>query len=168
MIRSAEMAGTVEVHDSKDVLASVASRFLKARTPPARLHSHYLECARFFVMKNARRQPALRIRGYEVTVRFEFRSSHLFKRDNLVARIRDNLAFGLALPTTDAAVSPIADFRVESGPLPLIIAPERRRRNRSQYFRSVLEHEIVHVNQQLLGVRVAIAKGATSLCICFT
>lgn len=86
------------------------------------------------------------------------RTSALSGRAYLVAWAGDYDTFKAALPSLDAAVSPVTVPGLK-GTFPLIIAPERRRRDRSELFMSVLEHEIVHVNQHLLGFRFPDYKG---------
>lgn len=129
----------------------IAARLVMDRTPPARLHAQYRNDADFYVDAHRFQPPILRlIDGSETAARLGFRRSLVFGRDYLVAWVDDNEAFNRAMPVTDAIVSPIS-IPWTPVPFPLVVAPERRRRSRSQSFTSIIEHEIVHVNQSILG-----------------
>jgi hypothetical protein len=142
---------------------------LKARTPPVRLHAEYLDCVDLYLNANVEQRPIFRLPdGNQSTAQLGLCHSVLFGRDYLVAWIDDNEAFARAIPATDAGATPIT-VPWTSRPLPIILAPERRRRNRNETFRSILEHEIVHVNQQILGIPVPQyrSKSTSDLVECF-
>jgi hypothetical protein len=51
-------------------------------------------------------------------------------------------------PASDAITSTLSGI---DAPPPLVIVPHRRRRPHSERFRSIIEHEFVHINQAILG-----------------
>jgi len=129
---------------------------LKALTPSRRLYAAYRESADAFYWAHRGNGPPFRANvpdGHQLTARPTLRYSVLFGREYLVAWVDDNEAFARAFRDTDAITTPIpTPFPWESGAIPLILAPERRRDSRSRSFLSILEHEIVHANQLIAGV----------------
>ncbi len=89
------------------------------------------------------------IAGVELKLRLEFRPSVLFRRSYLV---------GWTSARALKALAPDCDAFAVSLPLllgeivPVVLAPKPRQRDLGDAFRSVLEHEFVHVNQMLTGI----------------
>jgi hypothetical protein len=132
----------------------IARRLIQSRTPSERLYSKYREWADLYVDAHRRERPILRLPdGHEVRAQLGFRRSILFGRDYLVAWVDDGLAFQKAMPEMDAVMSPVSVSWMPV-PLPLIVAPGRRRQSRSEGFQAVIEHEVVHANQAILGLRI--------------
>ncbi len=141
-------------------MRQLAARLLKARTPSPRLYAAYRESADAFYWAHRGSGPPFRANvpdGHQLTARPALRYSVLFGREYLVAWVDDNEAFARAFRDTDAITTPIptpipTPFPWESAAIPLILAPERRRDSRSRSFLSILEHEIVHANQLIVGL----------------
>ena len=81
-----------------------------------------------------------------------FRRSELFNgREYLVAYVDDNWLHRIA-PDCDAIFSPMTGQSELGLQLsPLVYLPESKRRARNNVFRSIIEHEFVHLNQALQG-----------------
>jgi hypothetical protein len=82
-----------------------------------------------------------------------FRSwkSELFRREYLVAEV-DSAWLDRLAPGCDAVTAPIGTRSQGLDLPPLVLVPESNRRVAGAEFASVVEHEIVHVNQMLRGV----------------
>lgn len=160
----------LKTRDSKPRIASpaLAKRMLKARTPSRQVHHEYLEWAKSYCRISRKHPARFRLRGTLMTARLDLYRSVLFSRPYLVAWIDDNDDFGRAFPGTDAVVTPISDEWLLR-PMPLIMAPMWRRARLAEEFTEILEHEIVHVNQQLMGSPVPgySAKTSSDLLECF-
>jgi len=93
--------------------------------------------------------PFLNLGSIESKILFEMRRSTVFRRSYLVGWVPANVLAALA-PSCDAiAVPSLLPF----GDLtPFVLAPSARRRDVSDRFCSVLEHEFVHLNQLLTDV----------------
>ena len=88
---------------------------------------------------------------------FEMRDSILFQRAYLVA-YADPARAAAEFPGTDAVT--IANLRLDSGsPPPFVLLSETKKKSKGPFFRSVLEHEFVHVNQAIRGTFPASPKG---------
>jgi hypothetical protein len=75
--------------------------------------------------------------------------SILFGRDYLVAYMEPEW-FRWVAPKCDAIAAPSLASQGGAQPPPLVFVPARRARSKSESFRSILEHEFVHVNQGIL------------------
>jgi len=127
-----------------------AARLRKELTPSSRIYSKYRRCADLFLHAHAEQRPLFRLRDERVMAsHLNFHSSVLFRRAYLVAWVDDD-AYRRAVPGVDAMVAPVG-ISAESPLIPLILAPESRIVSRSEAFVSILEHEVVHVNQALYG-----------------
>ncbi len=125
-------------------------RVLARCTPTARQYREYREDVEIYIdVTNGQGRP-LSMHGVVGAVRkLELRPSVIFQREYLIAWV-DPVWLARVAPSCDAIASslePVVGF----APPPMIIAPETRRRSRSAEFTSVIEHEIVHVNQALRG-----------------
>ena len=99
------------------------------------------------------------IAGLDLKLRLEFRPSVLFRRSYLVGWTSARALKALA-PDCDAIAVSLSLLLGED--VPVVLAPKPR--DLSDAFRSVLEHEFVHVNQMLTGItppdyRVTCARG---------
>jgi hypothetical protein len=134
----------------------LAARMLRNRKPSASLYAAYRESADAFFWAHHGSGPPIRAKvpdGHLLTARPSFHSSVLFGYEYLVAWVDDNEAFARAFRGTDAITTPFpTSLPWTSEPIPLILAPRRRSRSRSLRFLSILEHEIVHVNQLIAGL----------------
>ena len=96
---------------------------------------------------------ALRIASSQSTLRsLRLRKSELFDgREYLVAYVNDNWLSGIA-PNCDAIFSPMSGQTEQEFQLsPFVYLPESKLRARNKIFRSIVEHEFVHVNQAIMG-----------------
>ncbi|MFH0900064.1 MAG: hypothetical protein V2A73_05490 [Pseudomonadota bacterium] len=91
-------------------------------------------------------------------LRTRLTKSVLFDLDFLVAYV-DTDWFRSAAPTCDAVSSAGFVASAEEPPPPVVLVPADRIHARSQRFRSVIEHEFVHVCQALLGLLPGSARG---------
>lgn len=76
--------------------------------------------------------------------------SDLFDKEYLVSYV-DTEWLGSVAPSCDAIMSLVISTAMSDAP-PQVYVPNSRIRSRSLKFRSVLEHEIVHINQVILCV----------------
>ncbi len=147
--------GALEIHaDAADCrsLRERCAQIIEHLTPNKQEYDLYLGSARDYdgLMRSAIRLGRARVE----TRGFGWRKSRLFNsRRYLVAFVDDAWAQEVA-PDCDAFVSPGVE---RSGTFlvtvpPLVMIPESRKRLRNRAFRSVIEHEIVHVNQAIRGV----------------
>jgi len=100
-------------------------------------------------------KPAMRGPDQDVLRGVGLRRSELFGgREYLVAYVSDEWLQEIA-PGYDAISSTVASRggdEVAGLPLPpLVFIPQSKRRARNNFFRSVVEHEIVHINQAIQG-----------------
>ena len=126
-------------------------RLLAQLTPPPSVHEEYRRRVNGYLDMIGL---ALRVGPSNGLVAVRLRRSELFAgREYLVAYVEDEWLRGVA-PTCDAISSPMTGAAAESGLLvdvpPLVFLPQSKRRARSTEFRSIVEHEIVHINQALL------------------
>ncbi len=123
---------------------------MKALTPSRRLYAKYRRGADLFLRTYKEHFPVFRLRDQRVVAsNFSFHESVLFRKAYLVAWVEEG-AYRRAVPGVDALVTPIR-ISPESPLLPLILAPESRLASPAETFLSILEHEVVHVNQSILG-----------------
>lgn len=89
---------------------------------------------------------------------FEMRDSILFQRAYLVA-YADPTRLEVEFPGTDAVT--VVNLRLDScSPPPFVLLSETTKKSKGRFFKSVLEHEFVHVNQAIRGTFPASPKGA--------
>jgi hypothetical protein len=126
-------------------------RLIASRTPGRRRYQEYREDAEIYVEAHRTQPLALSGEGVVATnMQLSLRRSVLFERDYLIAWVDPGWLQQVA-PGCDAIASvlqPILAFT----PPPLVIVPSNLRRSRSEKFVSILEHEIVHINQALCSV----------------
>lgn len=130
----------------------MAARLLKRLTPSQAAHQKYRAHIETYLDLV---RPLLRYEQKAVITGFRLRRSKLFDdRQYLTAYVEDDWLSAVA-PTCDAICSAMAPH--QGGPdewvqlPPLVFIPDSKRRARSNAFRSVVEHEFVHVNQAILG-----------------
>src|SRR2546425_6264389 len=127
-------------------------RLLAKLTPGSSTHREYHERTVRYLAAHDLLLPAVSYRGQNGAVsRLQMRKSELFGAEYLVAYV-DSEWLRRVAPESDAIASPTLGPDLNSAPPPLVLVPEARARSRSESFRSVLEHEFVHINQALLGV----------------
>ncbi|MCP3105379.1 hypothetical protein LZ198_41605 [Myxococcus sp. K15C18031901] len=125
-------------------------RTLARLRPTAEAYQQYREDVHEYLLFHRWQRPKLRVNGKAGTAtRLMMRRSELFEQDYLVVCM-DSEWFQTAFPTFDALAVGEAETPFFSRP-PLVIIPETKARTRGVKFHSILEHEIVHVNQMLLG-----------------
>lgn len=127
---------------------ALAKQIVRAASADLATHREYIEHAQHLVAMDL---PSLTLGTIDSQIRFEMRRSIVFRRSYLVGWVPANVLTSLA-PNCDAiAVPSLLPF----GELtPFVLAPSARRRNVSDHFCSVLEHEFVHLNQLLSDVVV--------------
>jgi hypothetical protein len=126
-------------------------RLIASRTPGRQRYQEYLEDAHLYVEAHRTQPIALSGEGVVATdMKLSLRRSILFERDYLIAWVAPTWLAQVA-PGCDAIASVLQPI-LEFSPPPLVIAPSNQRRSRSEKFVSILEHEIVHINQALCGV----------------
>ena len=128
------------------------TRLLARLTPPSSVHEEYRCRVDNYLRMTG---PALRAGQPGPVTALKLRRSELFgRREYLVAYVADEWLHGIA-PGTDAVASTMAGRSARDGLLvqapPLVCLPQSKRRARSNEFRSIVEHEIVHINQALAG-----------------
>ena len=128
------------------------SRLLARLTPPPAVHEEYRRRVDSYLWMTG---PALRAGQPGGVTALKLRRSELFEgREYLIAYVADEWLRGIA-PNSDAIASPMVEPSAENDLLmqvpPLVFLPQSKRRARSNEFRSIVEHEIVHINQALLG-----------------
>ena len=127
-------------------------RLLAKLTPGSSTYREYHERAERYLAAHDLLLPAVSYRGQNGAVsRLQMRKSELFGPEYLVAYV-DSEWLRRVAPESDAIASPTLGPDSNLAPPPLVLVPEARARSRSESFRSVLEHEFVHINQVLLGV----------------
>ena len=127
-------------------------RLLAKLTPGAGTYREYHERAQRYLDAHDLILPAVSYRGQNGAVtRLQMRKSELFGPEYLVAFV-DSEWMRRVAPESDAIASTMLGPDLNSAPPHLVLVPEARARSRSESFRSVLEHEFVHINQVLLGV----------------
>jgi len=126
-------------------------------TPNTKTHGAYLREVAAYITASREAPPRLahdgRIGG--VTA-LELWRSVLFGRRYLVAYV-DPSWYDAAAPGSEAMTSTLSD--AEALP-PLVIVPHQRRRPRSQRFAAIIEHEVVHINQAILGTFLPSPRGS--------
>jgi hypothetical protein len=125
-------------------------------TPKAADHRAYLRDVARYIAECRTAPPRLAHDGRigHVT-RLEVWRSRLFRRRYLVACV-DASWYRAAAPASDAITSTVSGV----GALPpLVIVPHVPARRRSEHFRSIIEHEFVHINQAILGMLLPAARG---------
>lgn len=121
-----------------------AARLSRTLRPPKIVHDAYVDAARMF-LGVVDLLPFVRYQDQMLQLEgLKWHESALFGREYLVAYVDDEQLAGIA-PDCDA-ISTVTTS------IPLVFAPVGRRRSRSEAFLSILEHELVHVNQALLGL----------------
>ena len=141
-----------ELGASRDEKARYA-RLLTRLTPAPSVHEEYRRRVDGYLYMIG---PALRAPQPGGLTALRLRRSELFEgREYLVAYVADEWLRGVA-PECDAIASTMAGRTADDGLLvqapPLVFLPQSKRRARSSEFRSIVEHEIVHINQALLGM----------------
>ena len=141
-------------HEPTPAQTKRARRLVSALTPGRRAHQRYVEAAcgflgvadllPFFEHQSGR----VRLEG------LQWYPSVLFRREYLLAHV-DTQVLGVIAPECDAIATVLST-------VPLILVPTSRRWRRSQRFVSILEHEVVHVNQALLGTVLGASSPASS------
>src|SRR5437773_10283935 len=127
-------------------------RLLVKLTPRSGTYREYHERAERYSAAHDLLLPAVSYGGQLGAVsRLQMRKSELFGQEYLVAYV-DSEWLRRVAPESDAIASTMLGPDLNSAPPPLVLVPEVRARSRSESFRSVLEHEFVHINQALLGV----------------
>ena len=127
-------------------------RLLAKLTPGPSTYREYHERAERYLDAHDLLLPAVSHGGQLGAVsRLQMRKSELFGAEYLVAYVDSEWLCRVA-PESDAIASPTLGPDSNLAPPPLVLVPEARARSRSESFRSVLEHEFVHINQVLLGV----------------
>ena len=127
-------------------------RLLAKLTPGSSTYRGYHERTERYLGAHDLLLPAVSYGGQTGAVtRLKMRKSELFGPEYLVAYV-DSEWLRRVAPESDAIASPMLGPDLNSAPPPLVLVPEARARSRSESFRSVLEHEFVHINQALLGV----------------
>jgi len=127
-------------------------RLLAKLTPDSSTYQEYHERAGRYLAAHDLLLPAVSYGGHTGAVtRLRMRKSELFGPEYLVAFV-DSEWLRRVAPESDAIASTMLGPDLNSAPPPLVLVPEARARSRSESFRSVLEHEFVHINQALLGV----------------
>jgi hypothetical protein len=129
-----------------------AARLIQKLTPPESEYHQYRALADYFlstvgpIIPRVEQQP---LRGLKL------RRSDLFEGlEYMVAYVDDNWLHQVA-PGCDAAASAMlkpleADLFFSQLP-PFVFLPESKRRARNDIFRSIVEHEIIHINQVIKG-----------------
>ncbi|MBI1734306.1 MAG: hypothetical protein HYR51_03960 [Candidatus Rokubacteria bacterium] len=84
--------------------------------------------------------------------------SRLFGRRYLVASVEVPW-YRAAAPASEAMTSTLSGANALP---PLVIVPHTRRRPRSERFRSIVEHEFVHINQAILGTLLPSLRGSAA------
>lgn len=141
-----------------DVLSGVTQReeeilrrrVLKRCTPSLAAYRAYRDDVDVYMEATRGRGRPLRLHGAVGEVRrLELRRSILFGRDYLIAWVDPEWLMHVA-PSCDAIA---ACFEPTHGfePPPMVVAPSSKRRSHGREFTSVVEHEMVHVNQALRG-----------------
>jgi len=130
-----------------------ASRLLKRLTPSSSAYREYRILVDAYLNTIA---PALRYGQHEFLRGVRLCNSELFSgREFLVAYVDDSWLRKIS-PELDAAASPLFGQQhhpeLHSQLPPFVIIPESKRRARSNAFRSILEHEFVHINQVILSI----------------
>jgi len=88
---------------------------------------------------------------------FEMRESVIFQRAYLVA-YADPVRLQAEFSSTDALT--VANLRLAAlSPPPFVLLSETKKKSKGPFFRSVLEHEFVHVNQAIRGAFPPSPKG---------
>src|SRR5207249_9024616 len=127
-------------------------RLLDKLTPGSSTYREYHERAELYLAAHDLLLPTVSYRGQNgVVSRLQIRKSELFGREYLVAYV-DSEWLRRVAPESDAIASTMLGPDLSSAPPPLVLVPEVRARSRSESFRSLLEHEFVHINQALLVV----------------
>jgi hypothetical protein len=118
---------------------------LRKRTAPAAVYRAYRSEADVWLAAVHLFPKSIGFDGWVVHItRAELVASELFERRYLVAYVRGDWP-----PHTDATVVSRAE---STRPLPpLVLIPAERAHRRGTAFRSIVEHEFVHVNQVLMG-----------------
>jgi hypothetical protein len=134
-------------------------------TPSARPYAAYRKRVEAYLGAHDVYWPVFSYRGWPGAVtELKLMSSVLFERDYLVAYVEPDW-FARVAPTCDAIASPSVGPAGGVQSPPMVLVPASRARSRSESFRSVLEHEFVHINQTILGALgdVEIGSGAETL-----
>jgi hypothetical protein len=139
------VSGTYVPSDDERRSFAVLQRRL---TPAAGKHRAYLRQVAAYVAECRVAAPRLAHDGRVGRItRLEVWRSRLFGRHYLVASVEASWYRAVA-PASDAITSTLSGI----GALPpLVIVPHRRRGQPTERFRSILEHEFVHLNQAMLG-----------------
>jgi hypothetical protein len=124
-----------------------AAKYLASCEPDALLYARYLDAGRKLIEGPCGGVLRLRFKTTNVAgfARISQRRSLLFKRDYFIAWLPDDAFARSHPPATDAS----AEVHWNETRPPLVLAPERNRSDRNARFTSILEHEIVHINQLL-------------------
>lgn len=104
-------------------------------------------------------RPARGASPRRVITALQMHNSLLFDREYLVAYVTDEW-FHKTSPGHDAVATEYLQIGSTKTP-PIVLVPENKKNTRRRGFRSVLEHEFVHVNQILLGTFPRSLNGTT-------
>jgi hypothetical protein len=123
---------------------------LARNTPSREAYEGYAEKVRVHLGYCSLAPPRLRSRDGRVcaVTKTCLYHSELFQQPYLVQYVED-LWFDQTAPGSDAIASVNVSDSHEVPPL--VLVPDRRKRSRSKAFVSILEHEVVHVNQAIRG-----------------
>ena len=132
--------------------AKKASRLLKRLTPSSSAYREYRILVDAYLNTIA---PALRYGQHEFLRGVRLCNSELFSgREFLVAYVDDSWLHKI-WPSLDAAASPSFGEALHPELFlqlpPFVLIPESKRRSRNRSFRSIVEHEFIHINQAILG-----------------
>lgn len=130
-------------------LKSKAKKIIKRITSKDSDHNDYIERARGFLSEYNLLSKYLSDEKNKI-YRLSFIKSKIFQREYLLAKIKKGWMEELLCFDCDAIASPSLKFFNMISP-PLILIPGNNPLGRSNAFRSILEHEIVHVNQALMN-----------------
>ena len=124
---------------------------LKKLTPGLHLYRNYRDRVALYLGVHDPVLPAVDYKGRIGRVTgLRMIRSELFDKEYLVSYI-DTEWLGIAAPSCGAIMSLVISTAMSDAP-PQVYVPDSRIRSRSLKFRSILEHEIVHINQVILGV----------------
>jgi hypothetical protein len=123
-------------------------RLLAATTPSRAAYDTYRARSDTYLRSRRHQNQTIQWKGTSARlVGVRFHRSALYSRDYLIAQIEAHW-FLDAEPGLDAMAG---DFGASSPTPPLVLITSSRKWFRSSLRRSIIEHEIVHINQMLLG-----------------
>jgi hypothetical protein len=149
--KSSQLRDTAHHQLSRDE-QSKFGELLEKLTPSASAYHEYRLRVNYYLTVVG---PLLHRLGQHPLKGLKLRRSQLFNElEYLVAYVDDDWLHQIA-PNCDAIASAMAGQQGDDGLLnelpPFVFLPESKRRARNKKFLSILEHEIVHINQAILG-----------------